>query len=310
MARLTNWELPVNKETLNRIVQFLLDAKKSAEFMRLENGVIDVAEVFSLERLRELLANPLLTPEWLQLTLEGRILDLRQSVGFKVVQDKKLFFLDKDLLNQALAKRAAVVLEGLDLMDSALAYLVTNLEQTMPCSMSNCEAFFSRSGNEAYNGHRDSDDVLVIQIAGTKRWRVHQPQQRRYLNNAPLTDSMMGPIAGQFELNPGDIMFLKAGVPHKCTTVTDHSLHLSFDLIDRTLGIEQITKAANAHYNNATAEPHAPVSAVIDKYIDYLTSDRFKTEIEKASADQKREAALYRQKFTDASKMPNLNLKK
>jgi predicted nucleic acid-binding protein len=310
MARLTNWELPVNKETLNRIVQFLLDAKKSAEFMRLENGVIDVAEVFSLERLRELLANPLLTPEWLQLTLEGRILDLRQSVGFKVVQDKKLFFLDKDLLNQALAKRAAVVLEGLDLMDSALAYLVTNLEQTMPCSMSNCEAFFSRSGNEAYNGHRDSDDVLVIQIAGTKRWRVHQPQQRRYLNNAPLTDSMMGPIVGQFELNPGDIMFLKAGVPHKCTTVTDHSLHLSFDLIDRTLSIEQITKAANAHYNNATAEPHAPVSAVIDKYIDYLTSDRFKTEIEKASADQKREAALYRQKFTDASKMPNLNLKK
>lgn len=300
----------MNNETHEKIVNFVKTARTSAEFMSRQNDAIDVSNLFSLDRLRELLANPLLTPEWLQVTIAGKVVDLRPSVGFKVVQDKQLYFLDKEILNQALAKRASVVLEGIDVMDTAIAKLVADLEQTMPCSMSNCEAFFSRNGNEAYSGHRDSDDVLVIQISGTKGWRVHEPQQRRYLGNAPLTDGMMGPVAAQFEMNPGDIMFLKAGVPHKCTTVTDHSLHLSFDLIDRTLNIEQITKAANYHYNQGTAEPHVPAVQVVEKYIEYLTSDRFKSELEKVSVERKKEASAFRDKIINASQMPNLNLKK
>lgn len=300
----------MDKETQEKIVNFVKTARTSVEFMSRQNEAIDVSNLFSVERLRELLANPLLTPDWLQVTVAGKVVDLRPSVGFKVVQDKQLYFLDKEILNQALAKRASVVLEGIDVMDTAMARLVADLEQTMPCSMSNCEAFFSRHGNEAYSGHRDSDDVLVIQISGTKGWRVHEPQQRRYLGNAPLTDGMMGPVAEQFEMNPGDIMFLKAGVPHKCTTVTDHSLHLSFDLIDRTLNIEQITKAANYHYNQGTAEPHVPAVQVVEKYIEYLTSDRFKSELEKVSAERKKEAAAFRNKIINASQAPNLNLKK
>ncbi|MGA0792337.1 MAG: JmjC domain-containing protein, partial [Burkholderiaceae bacterium] len=55
----------------------------------------------------------------------------------------------------------------------------------------NCEAFFSKKNNEAYYGHLDSDDVLVMQIEGRKRWRVHHPQQRRYRGNSPLTEQQM-----------------------------------------------------------------------------------------------------------------------
>lgn len=296
--------------THHQIVDFLKRARASNQYMVRETGAIDHSQVFSLERLRQLLANPLLTPDWLQVVVAGKPVDMRASVVWKVVQEKQLHFMDKDVLNKALANRASVVLEGVDVMDPAIARLVADLEQTMPCSLSNCEAFFSRSGNEAYGGHRDSDDVLVIQIAGTKGWRVHEPQQRRYLGNAPLTDGMMGPVAERFEMNPGDIMFLKAGVPHKCTTVSDHSLHLSFDLIDRTLTVEQITKAAHYHYNQACADPHVSAVKVAEKYVELLSSEKFHAELEKASIERKKEASAFRQRIVASSQQPDLRLKK
>ena len=300
----------MNVETKTKIVDFVKNAQSSGNHVARKQGLVNADEVFSVERFRNLLSSPLLTPDWLQASLAGKAVDLRGSVAWKVVQDKKLYFMDKEVLNKALANRASVVLEGIDVMDTGIAQLVGDLEQTMPCSLSNCVAFFSRSQNEAYSGHRDSDDVLVIQISGTKRWRLHEPQQRRYLGNAPLTDGMMGPVAETVDMNPGDIMFLRAGVPHKCSTVTDHSLHLSFDLIDRTLNVEQITTAANYQYNQSSADPHVSAAEVVRAYMQHLTSEKFLKELEKKSVEQKKEATAFRQRIVGASQAPDLRLKK
>jgi ribosomal protein L16 Arg81 hydroxylase len=300
----------MNTATKTKIVDFLKAARSSSQFMVRELGLVETGDVFSLDRFRQLLASPLLMPDWLQVTLSGKPLDMRASVVWKVVQEKQLHFMDKEMLNKALANRASVVLEGIDVMDTDIARLVADLEQTMPCSLSNCEAFYSRSGNEAYGGHRDTDDVLVIQISGTKGWRVHEPQQRRYIGNAPLTDGMMGPVFETLEMKPGDVMFVRAGVPHKCTTVSDHSLHLSFDLIDRTLTVEQITKAANYHYNQASADPHVSALDVVQAYIKHLHSDKFHAELEKTSVERKKEAAAFRQRIVASSQPPDLRLKK
>jgi ribosomal protein L16 Arg81 hydroxylase len=299
----------MNIETKTKIVDFVKNAQSSGNHTARQQNLVDAEEVFSVERFRQLLASPLLTPDWLRANMAGKPLDLRGSVAWKVVQDKKLYFMDKEILNKAVANRASVVLEGIDVMDTDIAQLVGDLEQTMPCSLSNCVAFFSRSQNEAYSGHRDSDDVLVIQISGTKRWRLHEPQQRRYVGNAPLTDGMMGPVSETVDMNPGDMMFLRAGVPHKCSTVSDHSLHLSFDLIDRTLNVEQITTAANYQYNQSSADPHVSAAEVVQAYLQHLTSDKFRTELEKKSVEQKKEATAFRQRIVGASQPPTFRLK-
>lgn len=300
----------MNVETQTKIVDFVKNAQSSGNYTARQSSLIDADEVFSVDKFRQLLASPLLTPDWLQVNMAGKALDLRGSVAWKVVQDKKLYFMDKEILNKAVANRASVVLEGIDVLDTDVAQLVGDLEQTMPCSLSNCVAFFSRSQNEAYSGHRDSDDVMVIQISGTKRWRLHEPQQRRYLGNAPLTDGMMGPVSETVDMHPGDIMFLRAGVPHKCATVSDHSLHLSFDLIDRTLNVEQITTAANYQYNQSSADPHVSAAEVVQAYMQHLTSDKFLKELEKKSVEQKKEAAAFRQRIIGSSHPPDLRLKR
>ena len=231
----------------------------------------------------------------------GKALDITASHLWKTVQTKRLAFIDKQALNSAIAKGASVVLEGLDILDAQINDLLAGLDRRLPCALSNCEAFFSQRGNEAYGGHRDSDDVLVLQISGEKRWFIHRPQERRYAGNSPLTQAEMGPVLAELVLKPGDALFLRAGVPHRCTTPAASSLHLSIDLCDRTPNIEQISHAANALYNKSSAAPNVPASQIVRRYAEHLQSAELHNDLEQATRNIRAQAQEFRQRIARAS---------
>lgn len=267
-----------------------------------KTSLFPATAAFSLQRLGHLLANPLLTPEWLQVSLNGQALDLGSDHLWKYVQHRKLCFTDKAQLNTALAKGASLVLEGVDILDPDVNQLLGEIDDTLPCALSTCEAFFSRRGNEAYGGHRDSDDVLALQISGQKSWRVHAPQQRRYMGNSPLTEQQMGPLVEEFIMSPGDALYVRAGVPHRCSTVSDCSLHLSIDLYDRTPNIEEITQAANQLHNQELAPMYCSPKQVVEHYIrHHLSSPALIDSIEQATTDMKAQCRSFRHRVGQAS---------
>jgi hypothetical protein len=284
------------------IAQFfgLARARTDTSFVRHE-GLIPQPQIFSVRQLQEHLNNPLLTADWCQVNLGGQVLNLTEHSLWKTVQHRKLLFIDKTRLNEVIAKGASVVLEGLDILDARINSFLAQLDAQMPCALSNCEAFFSQRGNEAYAGHRDSDDVLVIQIAGQKRWNVHEPQQRRFFGNANLSASEMGPVAADFVMRPGDVMFMKAGVPHRVFTEAPFSLHLSIDLIDRTPNIEQITHLANDFYNRASADPHLTPLQVVQHYQGHLQSQAFAQALDSYSRQLREQAAAFRGRMGKAA---------
>ena len=283
------------------LTKFFLDSKKNLKkpFARTKSA-IDPGDYFSLEHLKDLVSNPLLSPDWLSLTLGGKILSFEEDFLWKFVQKKKLCFVDKSGINEALIKGGSLVLEGLDILDPRLHALCAEIDSQLPCALTNCEAFFSQKNNEAYFGHRDSDDVLVAQIEGEKRWRLHLPQQRRYRGNSPLTEDQMGPLLTEITMQPGDILFVRAGVPHRCITETPYSLHLSFDLCDRTPNIEQITHAANQFYGEALAPMNATTDQVIDHYINCLKSDRLSKHLIAVNQEMKNQTKKFRRRMGNA----------
>ncbi|MEY2776285.1 MAG: hypothetical protein RLY30_383 [Pseudomonadota bacterium] len=293
--------------TVRALLDFLRAGLANAEeVFQLSPGLLAEQALFSIARLEDLLANPLLSPEWLQVSLRGQVVPLVEDQMWKTVQKKRLQFIDKRRLVQALEAGASVVLEGLDLQDQGINALVREIDQLMPCALSNCEAFFSRQSNEAYSGHRDSDDVLVIQVSGQKRWRVHAPQRRRYQGNYPLTEQQMGPLLKEFVMNPGDVLYVRAGVPHRCTTPGSHSLHLSFDLCDRTPNIEQISAAGMSLYNQGAADCHADPAAVVQRYVELVTDPGFIRELDAARANIRKEAGAFRDRIHAAGLRPRL----
>jgi hypothetical protein len=270
-------------------------------------GLIAKPSFFTLKDLQHHLNNPLLNPDWIHVKTAGERIALESSLKKKNVQMKFLKFMDKDLINRELGKGGAIVLEGLDILDPGINAFCAQLDEGMPCGIANAVAFFSQAENEAYEGHADSDDVLVVQLEGRKSWNLYEPQQRRYFGNENMNDEKLGPVKYEVNMRPGDALYVRAGVPHRCTTTGKYSLHMSCDLLDRTPNVEQITSEANSQYFHACELPYAPGSKVIDKYIELLKSPAFQAALETEVGVVRDEIRMFREHAARVSSVRSLS---
>ena len=184
-----------------------LGAPPEATHVHRPNLVPD-QRLFSLEQLRRHLNNPLLGVSYLNVFQAGKPVDLSDARLYKVVQRRKIEFIDHRILQHHLAQGAACVLEGLDILEPQVNELAAVLDRAHTATFANATAFFSQHGNEAYRGHVDTDDVLVVHVAGEKRWRLHRRQPPRRINLGEMTDAQMGAPEAEVVLRPGDVFYL------------------------------------------------------------------------------------------------------
>jgi Cupin superfamily protein len=88
-------------------------------------------------------------------------------------------------------------------------------------------------GNTAgFSPHYDTHEVFVLQIAGSKRWRIHQPplplphrsqpfDPRSHVSSAPLLEA---------DLTPGDLLYLPRGFVHTTATSDGFSVHVTLGI--------------------------------------------------------------------------------
>ena len=146
-------------------------------------GLIDKPAFFTLEQLQAHLNNPLLLPTYFKMYWQGKEVDCAAAVGHKVIQASEAPFLNKGILQDYLANGASMVLEGIDILDPQINAMCGAIDAANECVLSNSVVFFSQtSGGEAYRGHLDTADVLVVQLAGHKKWFVHQRQSPRWID--------------------------------------------------------------------------------------------------------------------------------
>jgi len=270
-------------------------------------GVVDKPGFFTVADLQRHLNNPLLRPEWVHVKLGGKRVELEKSCFYKTVQNRKLDFMDKQALNNAIDKGAAVVLEGIDILDPAVNEFVARLDESLPCVLATSEVFFSQQNNEAYEGHCDADDVLVVQLAGRKTWQLFKPQQRRYLGITDQSDQQLGPVLHEITMRPGDALYVRAGVPHRCLTPGLYSLHMSFDLIDNTPTTAEIAAEATNQYNRASELPYVPPAKMVDRYVSILESAEFQQALTEAVEIKRGDIARFREMMGRASAVKSLN---
>jgi bifunctional lysine-specific demethylase and histidyl-hydroxylase NO66 len=77
--------------------------------------------------------------------------------------------------------------------------------------------------------HHDTHDVLVLQIAGQKHWRVYEPVLELPLPNQRYSQELGAPgkPVEDLILGPGDTMYLPRGWLHDALTTDSESLHLT-----------------------------------------------------------------------------------
>lgn len=101
--------------------------------------------------------------------------------------------------------------------------------------------YLSIAKGGAFKPHWDPHDVLVVQVHGTKRWRIWNAEAR--LKNAEtaspaekpyLMVSSSLPPDQEIEVGPGDVLFIPRGEPHSAAISAEHSVHL-------TVGLKSLT---------------------------------------------------------------------
>jgi hypothetical protein len=105
-------------------------------------------------------------------------------------------------------------------------------------------AYLTPAASQGFATHYDTHDVFVLQVAGRKRWRVHEPVLPDPLERQPwgghadeVTAVADGAPALDEVLQPGDALYLPRGWLHSAAAQDEASLHL-------TVGVKALTRYA------------------------------------------------------------------
>jgi hypothetical protein len=83
-----------------------------------------------------------------------------------------------------------------------------------------------------FSPHYDTHEVFVLQIAGRKRWRIHQPPLPLPHRSQPFDPRSYTPSAPLLELDlaPGDLLYLPRGFVRTTATSDTFSVHVTLGI--------------------------------------------------------------------------------
>ena len=117
----------------------------------------------------------------------------------------------------------------------ALAAWVWGLERRLSARVS---ANLYRTGPEgpAFAPHYDPQNIVVVQLDGRKRWRVHAPVVPWPTAAQPCPPGGVppGPVLLDCVLKPGDLLVLPRGFVHEARALEGPSLHVSLSVLPWT----------------------------------------------------------------------------
>jgi ribosomal protein L16 Arg81 hydroxylase len=84
--------------------------------------------------------------------------------------------------------------------------------------------------------HYDTHDVFVLQIAGVKHWKLYESAMTLPLKSQRHKTSEVGTgqLLQEFDLAPGDMLYLPRGYVHEAVTADEATLHITVGLITYT----------------------------------------------------------------------------
>jgi hypothetical protein len=193
------------------------------------------APLFSWDELNRIIGGHRLEPPRMRLAIEGKphaaLPYLRPPRPPGLVQrGLDASRLDLEALYTHLRGGATLILDAIDEVCPPLARLCDGLAR---CFLTHTQVNAYASFRDTYGLglHWDDHDVLVVQVAGRKAWRVFRPSGEAPLAHDELSERppVDGPV-WEGELTAGDVLYLPRGWWHAPRGMNEPSLHLTFAL--------------------------------------------------------------------------------
>jgi hypothetical protein len=192
--------------------------------------------VFSTAAVDELLSTRGLRTPFLRLAKDGRVVPAGQFTGSGGAGARIGDQVRDDAVLRLFADGTTVVLQGLHRTWLPVSEMAAGLAQDLGHPVQ-VNAYVTPAQSQGFAPHYDTHDVFVLQVAGRKAWRVHEP-----VIDAPLADQpwesradAVRARAGQAPiletvLEPGDCLYLPRGFIHSAEALGGISIHLTFGI--------------------------------------------------------------------------------
>ncbi len=210
---------------------------------RREPGGAGFADLLTLDVVDELLSRRGLRTPFLRVVKDGSPLDpsrfTRSGGAGAEIGDQ----VADDLVLQLILAGATVVLQGLHRVWPPVIDFASQLAADLGHPVQ-VNAYVTPASSQGFAAHYDVHDVFVLQVAGSKRWLVHEPVHPLPLRSQPSSDhraeieqAAAGPPLIDEVLRPGDALYLPRGYLHSATALGEVSAHL-------TVGVHPLTRHA------------------------------------------------------------------
>jgi len=206
-------------------------------------------DLFSADAVDELVADRGLRTPFVRMAHEGSVLSpssFTSSGGFGAEIGDQL---DSAKVLREFAGGASLVLQGLHRTWAPIATFTRQLVADLghPAQVN---AYITPASSRGFDPHYDTHDVFVIQIAGEKRWTIHEPVHEHPLADQPWTAHRDAVATRAREtptidatFAPGDVLYLPRGWIHSAVAQGGTSIHLTigvraatrFDVLQRLL---------------------------------------------------------------------------
>ena len=208
-------------------------------------------DLFSREAVDELLSRRGLRTPFLRMTKNGSVIPNARytrsggagaEIADQIADDKVL---------AEFAAGATIVLQGLHRTWQPIQEFTATLTDEVGHPVQ-VNAYVTPPMSQALDPHYDVHDVFIIQFAGRKHWRIHEPVFASPLRQQPWKKEQLAVVERSREkpvldivLQPGDVLYLPRGYIHAATSLDEISGHLTF-------GVHPVTRFALAEQIFAT----------------------------------------------------------
>jgi hypothetical protein len=164
--------------------------------------------------LNDIVAQAVHTEGRVAVTLEEKLVP-RDQYSLKETPPR----IDPTALKQLLVRGASLIINEIDDIVPAIGDLAQSLEWNFGSNVwVNAYGSFGRGG--AFRVHFDSQDVIALQIAGSKRWALYGNDR---------TGPSVNPTRNEI-LRAGSVAFVPRGVWHHAEVVDSPSIHLTISI--------------------------------------------------------------------------------
>jgi len=201
----------------------------------------DFGDLLSSDTVDELIAERGVRAPFIRLAKEGGLLARDCYLGPAGFGAEMPDQVDSAKVLAQFASGATIVLQGLHRLWPPLIDFVRDAVDELGHPVQ-ANAYITPPTNRGFDAHYDVHDVFILQVAGQKRWIVHEPVHHHPLPSQPWTqhraaiaERVTGKPVIDTVLSEGDALYLPRGWVHSAQALESTSIHL-------TIGVSTVTR--------------------------------------------------------------------